>query len=112
MYIVTNKIKTKLGFAEKMAPNFTKPGPLQQMQGFVKVEVTITQNLTEYDELNVNMYWEELENFHAWKNSDAFKESHKRPNQDSSAEKQESPLLGSELVISKVASSIEASPNK
>ena len=56
MYIVTNRIKMKSGFAEKMAPNFTRPGALQQMDGFVKVEVTITQNLTEFDELNVNMY--------------------------------------------------------
>ncbi|KQL34679.1 heme oxygenase [Psychrobacillus sp. FJAT-21963] len=112
MYIVTNKIKTKPGFAEKMAPNFTKPGALQQMEGFVKVEVTITQNLTEYDELNVNMYWENLENFEAWKNSDAFKESHKRPNSESKSTSQESPLLGSELVITKVASTIEALPSK
>ncbi|MEI4771229.1 heme oxygenase [Psychrobacillus sp. FJAT-51614] len=112
MFIVTNKIKTKPGFAEKMAPNFTKPGALQQMEGFVKVEVTITQNLTEYDELNVNMYWENLENFEAWKNSDAFKESHKRPNSESKVAPQESPLLGSELVITKVASTIEAIPAK
>jgi heme oxygenase (staphylobilin-producing) len=112
MYIVTNRIKTKLGFAEKMAPNFTKPGALQEMEGFVKVEVTLTQNLTEYDELNVNMYWENLENFEAWKNSDVFKESHKRPEPGSKAASQESPLLGNELVISKVASTIKAISSK
>lgn len=110
MYIVTNRIKMKPGFAERMAPNFTRPGALQQMKGFVKVEVTVTQNLTEYDELNVNMYWEDLESFDAWKNSDAFKESHKRPEADSSEAPKESPMLGSELVITKVASSIEAAP--
>lgn len=110
MYIVTNRIKMKSGFAEKMAPNFTRPGALQQMDGFVKVEVTITQNLTEFDELNVNMYWKDLESFEAWKNSDAFKESHKRPEAGSDEAKKESPMLGSQLVITKVASTIEASP--
>ena len=110
MYIVTNRIKMKKGFAEKMAPNFARPGALQEMEGFVKVEVTITQNLEEHDELSVNMYWENLENFEAWKTSDTFKESHKRPetNADSDEPKKESPMLGSELVITKVAALIEA----
>ena len=110
MYIVTNRIKMKPGFAEKMAPNFARPGALQKMEGFVKVEVTITQNLTEYDELNVNMYWENLENFEAWKTSDTFKEAHKRPEADTGSDKakKESPMLGSELVITKIAALIEA----
>lgn len=108
MYIVTNRIKMKPGFAEKMAPNFTRPGALQEMEGFHKVEVTITQNLEDYDELNVNMYWEALENFEAWKTSDVFKQAHKRPESEGGEEKKESPMLGSELVITKVASVIEA----
>lgn len=112
MYVVTNHIKMKKGFAEKMAPNFTRPGALQEMEGFIKVEATITQNLEEHDELNVNMYWENLENFEAWKTSDAFKQSHKRPEENSDEPKKESPMLGSELVIAKVASTIEATPKK
>ena len=43
MIIVTNRIKMKLGFAEKMAPMFTRPGALQKMDGFVKVEALITK---------------------------------------------------------------------
>jgi heme oxygenase (staphylobilin-producing) len=108
MIIVTNRIKTKVGFAEKMAPGFTKPSALQQMKGFLKVEVAITQNLTEYDELNVNMYWEDLDSFDAWRNSDTFKEAHKRPEPGSEDTQKESPILGNELIISKVATSIEA----
>jgi len=103
MIIVTNRIKMKLGFAEKMAPMFTKPGALQKMNGFVKVEVLITKNLTEYDELNVNMYWNTMEDFTAWKNSDAFKEAHR----GSGNSGQESPILGSEIIISEVASTLE-----
>ncbi|GGE30263.1 heme-degrading monooxygenase [Pullulanibacillus camelliae] len=106
MIVVTNRIKTKLGFAEKMAPAFTKPGALQTMKGFVKVEVLITQNLSEYDELNINMYWESFEDFTAWKNSDAFKEAHKGAKGD----KGDSPILGSELTTYAVASTLEALP--
>lgn len=56
-----------------MAPGFTAPGPLDTTEGFVKVEVLLTQNLSDHDELSVNMYWENLDNFTAWRNSDAFK---------------------------------------
>ncbi|MBU8915933.1 heme oxygenase [Bacillus sp. FJAT-29953] len=104
MIIVTNRIKTKLGFAAKMAPMFTRPGALQTMNGFVKVEVLITKNLSDYDELNVNMYWNTMEDFTAWKNSDAFKEAHSGPTNS----EQESPILGSEIIISEVASTLES----
>jgi len=111
MVIVTNRIKTKLGFAEKMAPNFVRPSALQQFEGFIKVEVTVTQNLTDYDELNVNMYWDSLESFTVWRNSDSFKESHKRPEPGSEEEKQakaNSPILGNEIVIQNIVASTEA----
>lgn len=104
MIIVTNRIKMKSGFAEKMAPMFTKPGALQQMNGFVKVEVWVTKNLNEHDELNVNMYWNTMEDFTHWRNSDAFKESHSRSGNSG----EESPMLGSEIIISEVASTLEA----
>ncbi len=61
MIIVTNRIKTKLGFAAKMAPMFTRSGPLQKTEGFIKVEVLIAKNLTGFDELNVNMYWNTID---------------------------------------------------
>ena len=55
MYTVTNRIKVKKGFAVKMAPNFTKPGPLQQFEGFEKVEVLVSTQFEEYDEMSVVM---------------------------------------------------------
>lgn len=61
-------------------------------------------DITEYDELNVNMYWENIDSFTAWRNSDAFKSAHKRPEPGSEAEKKESPILGSEIITYKVAS--------
>lgn len=109
MIVVTNRIKTKPGFATRMAPNFTKTGPLQEMDGFIKVEVLITKtNSSEFDELNVNMYWENMDNFNVWRNSDAFKEAHKRPEPGSAEAQADSPIIGSEIVVSEVASILEA----
>src|SRR5690606_4386858 len=98
MIIVTNRIKVKKGMGTAMAPAFTAPGPLDSFEGFVKVEVWLTQNLTEYDELNVHMYWESQDAFTTWRNSDAFKAAHKRPEPGSEDAHQESPVLGSELI--------------
>lgn len=104
MYTVTNRIKVKKGMAVKLAPNFTKEGPLQQFEGFQKVEVLVSTQFEDYDEMSVVMYWDTLENFEKWRESDVFKESHKRPNQEASD--QDSPMLGSQIVIAEVASSL------
>lgn len=104
MYIVTNRIKVKKGMGATMAPRFTAPSPLDTFDGFVKVEVLLTQNLTDYDELSVNMYWENLDSFTEWRNSDAFKAAHKQPEPGSEAAKKESPIIGSELITYEVAS--------
>lgn len=107
MYIVTNRIKVKKGFAEKMAPNFTRPGVLETFKGFLKVEVAVCKNFEEYDEMSVNMYWDTLEHFRAWRESDAFKAAHSRPAKDGGSAQTESPLLGSQIVIAEVVASLQ-----
>ncbi|MNJ68607.1 Heme-degrading monooxygenase [compost metagenome] len=102
MLVVTNRIKVIKGMGAVMAPSFTASDSLDTTEGLVKVEVLLTQNLTDYDELNVNMYWESIEHFTAWKSSDSFKASHKHPEPESEATK--SPVLGSELITFEVAS--------
>ncbi len=94
MIIVTNRIQVKPGFAARMAPNFTKPGPLQQFEGFHKVEVLISTDDPTYDEMSVNMYWES--------------KAHHRPSSGSEGEKTDSPIIGSKIVVAELASSIEA----
>ncbi|WP_438433749.1 heme oxygenase [Gorillibacterium sp. sgz500922] len=107
MIIVTNRIQVKKGMAAAMAPRFTAPGALDTFQGFRKVEVWLTQNLEDHDELNVHMYWDSQEDFAAWRNSDAFKAAHQRPEPGSHGG-QESPILGSEITTYEVASVREA----
>ncbi|GGH31477.1 heme oxygenase [Paenibacillus segetis] len=107
MIIVTNRIKVKKGMGAAMAPRFTAPGPLDSTKGIVKVEVLLTQNLPDYDELSVNTYWESQEDFAAWRNSDDFAQAHKRPEPGSEGAHKESPVLGSELITYEVASTKE-----
>lgn len=100
MVIVTNRIKVKTGMGAKMAPRFTSGNRLEQFDGFKKVEVWLRTNKEEYDELNVNMYWDSMEAFEGWRNSDEFKQAHKRP--EPGEQTGESPMLGSEIVISDI----------
>ncbi|MER1986149.1 MAG: heme oxygenase [Solibacillus sp.] len=104
MYTVTNRIKVKKGMAKMMAPSFVKPGPLQQFEGFMKVEVLVSEQFEDHDEMSVVMYWETLEGFEAWRASDAFKESHKRP--EGGEPNPNSPMLGSQIIIAELAGSI------
>lgn len=107
MITVTNRIKVKKGMGAMMAPAFVKPGPLQQFEGFQKVEVLVSTQFEEYDEMSVVMYWDSKEQFAAWRESDAFKESHKRPEGSHGEQAQaESPMLGSEIIIAEIAGSI------
>ncbi len=103
MIVVTNRIKVKKGMAAALAPRFTRPSGLDTMEGFVRVEVLLTQGLEEHDEMNVNMYWEDMKHFEAWRNSDDFKASHKRP-EPTDGKQEESPMLGSEIITYEVAS--------
>jgi len=98
MIIVTNRIKLKPGFAEKMAPRFTAPSPMHQLEGFHKVEVLVSEH-DEYEVMDVNMYWESYEHFEAWRNSDLFKQAHAQQGPPNG----ESPILGSEIIKYKVA---------
>lgn len=104
MYTVTNRIKMKKGMAHKMAPNFTKPGPLQQFKGFNKVEVNVSTQFEEYDEMSVVMFWDTLEDFAVWRESDEFKAAHKRPS--NGEPNPDSPVISSQIVVAEIVSSI------
>lgn len=60
----------------------------------------VSTQFEDYDEMSVVMYWATLEGFEAWRNSNAFKEAHKRP------EGGESPTLDNFIVVAEVAASL------
>lgn len=104
MITVTNRIHVKKGMGEKMAPMFTKPGPLQTFEGFRRVEVLVSTQFEEYDEMSVVMYWEDEQSFEVWRESDAFKQAHNRPG--SGEPDPNSPVIKSQIITAKVAAEI------
>ncbi|MFH5186255.1 heme oxygenase [Paenibacillus sp. TAB 01] len=76
MVIVTNTSQITKGSAHKLIERFDKVGKVEYMEGFLGLEVMLTENTPEYDEVTVSTKWSKKEDFHAWTRSDAFKESH------------------------------------
>ncbi|MEJ7493332.1 heme oxygenase, partial [Staphylococcus lugdunensis] len=57
MFVVTNRITVKKGFAEKMAPRFTKGGQIQSLQGFNGIEVWQIDRDDYSEDMYVNTWW-------------------------------------------------------
>ncbi|MEP9852364.1 heme oxygenase [Staphylococcus aureus] len=104
MYVVTNRIDVKKGFAEKMAPNFTKKGKITELEGFRKVEVWLIEDNTDYDQMYVNTWWDSENHFKAWLESDAFKEAHSGK---SKSDNEDSPVIGNKVVKATVLSTLD-----
>ncbi|WP_080832770.1 heme oxygenase [Cohnella massiliensis] len=77
MVIVTNTSKISKGNAHKLIERFDKVGKVEFMEGFLGLEVLLTENTKDYEEVSVVTRWRQKEDFQAWTKSSAFKESHK-----------------------------------
>ena len=99
MVVVSNRIRVQKGMGAQMAPRFTRSKALCEFKGFHKVEVLVA-SLDDCDEMSVNMHWDSLADFQVWRESDAFKAAHKRPE---GGEAEDSPVISSQLVIAEVA---------
>lgn len=78
MIIVTNQSKITKGNGEKLIARFNKVGKVERMEGFLGLEVLLTQNTRDFDEVTVVTRWETKEHFKQWTKSDAFRESHSK----------------------------------
>lgn len=76
MVIVTNVSQITKGSGDKLIERFNKVGKVEGMEGFLGLEVMLTENTKEYDEVTVSTRWESKEAFQAWTKSEAFRESH------------------------------------
>ena len=103
MVVVSNRIRVQKGMGAHMAPRFTRSKALREFKGFHKVEVLVA-DLDDCDEMSVNMYWDSIADFQVWRESDAFKAAHKRPE---GGEAENSPVISSQLVIAEVAAVLE-----
>ena len=103
MVVVSNRIRVQKGMGAHMAPRFTRSKVLCEFKGFHKVEVLVA-DLDDCDEMSVNMYWDSIADFQVWRESDAFKAAHKRPE---GSEAESSPVISSQLLIAEVAAVLE-----
>lgn len=78
MIIVTNTSKITKDNGYKLINRFDKVGKVEEMEGFLGLEVLLTDNTSDYDEVTISTRWESNEAFKAWTKSDAFKEAHSR----------------------------------
>lgn len=76
MYIVTNTVHVKEGFAEGFIERFNKEGKIEFMDGFLGLEVMLTDHKADYEEITISTRWETKDNFKGWMTSDAFKSAH------------------------------------
>ncbi|WP_028552557.1 heme oxygenase [Paenibacillus sp. UNC451MF] len=76
MVIVTNTSHITKGNGHKLIERFDKVGKVEYMDGFLGLEVMLTENTPEYDEVTVSTRWSKKEDFQAWTRSEAFREAH------------------------------------
>lgn len=105
MLIVTNTIRIKKGHVREVAERFKQPKAIHQMPGFIRMQILITKDVEEYDELKVCTTWEHEEAFEAWTKSESFQKAHQRR---PSEQQGESVMLGSKLSKYEVAFEHEA----
>lgn len=77
MLVVTNTIRIKEGFGKQVAERFAQAKGVQQMSGFVRLEVWLGPGQEGEEELKVCTVWENEESFRNWTSSDTFRESHR-----------------------------------
>ncbi|MGR5962858.1 heme oxygenase [Bacillus paranthracis] len=76
MIIVTNTAKITKGNGHKLIDRFNKVGQVETMPGFLGLEVLLTQNTVDYDEVTISTRWNSKEDFQGWTKSPAFKVAH------------------------------------
>ncbi|MGE6630505.1 heme oxygenase [Bacillus sp. NPDC077027] len=76
MIIVNNQVRVEKGSADKLVQRFNKQGQVEFMEGFLGMEVWVTQQTTDYDEVTIHTRWNRKEDFVNWTKSQAFGEAH------------------------------------
>lgn len=77
MLVVTNTIRIKAGFGKQVAGRFAEAKGVQQMPGFVRLEVWLGAGQEGEEELKVCTVWENEEAFKNWTSSESFRASHR-----------------------------------
>ncbi|WP_163151188.1 antibiotic biosynthesis monooxygenase [Anoxybacillus sp. MB8] len=103
MYVVTNAIRVKKGYAPQLVERFKERKGIEQSPGFIRLELHITQGLEDHDEVRVCTTWENKECFEAWTKSEAFRKAHEHRSKD-----RPDYVLGNQMFSYEVALSFQA----
>ncbi|MEK5102032.1 heme oxygenase [Cytobacillus sp. FSL M8-0252] len=76
MYIVTNTVHLQPGNADMFVERFNREGKVETMPGFVGLEVMLTENTKDYEEITIVTRWEDPTGFKGWMKSREFKDAH------------------------------------
>lgn len=76
MIIVNNTSQIVKGQASLLVDRFDKVGKVENMEGFLGLEVLLNEKPADYDEVTVSTRWNSKKDFQNWTRSEAFRESH------------------------------------
>ncbi|GAB6991218.1 antibiotic biosynthesis monooxygenase [Paenibacillus pini] len=76
MIVVTNTIQVKEGFGKTLAERFTQAKGVQEMPGFVRMEVWLGKD-QKGEEVKVSTVWQDEASFKNWTSSESFRQSHR-----------------------------------
>ncbi|MGM9929019.1 MAG: antibiotic biosynthesis monooxygenase [Bacillus sp. (in: firmicutes)] len=80
MYNVSNIIQVKKGFVDALVGRFEHATNVQKFDGFRGMEVMVTIQNGDYDEVTILTRWDKKEDFTNWTKSDDFKRGHSGAN--------------------------------
>ncbi|MGE6555727.1 antibiotic biosynthesis monooxygenase [Exiguobacterium sp. KRL4] len=95
MWIVMNQLRVQNGKADQVAARFQTTKGIEQMEGFIRMQVLVDLSQDEHDIVTIMTTWEKQAHFHAWQESQAYKGVHKKRDEGTSEVK---PLVLSNAV--------------
>ena len=77
MFVQLRKITVTEGNAEKVVEQFSKPGIIEQQEGFVDIKIMVKKQRGGKEEVIVLVTWESEEHWKRWEKSDAHIAAHR-----------------------------------
>ncbi len=79
MFIVSNTIKAKTGNEENVLKRFERLAGLENVPGFIMLNILKTKSTKDYDEFTIWSKWESKDAHDAWTKTESFRASHAGP---------------------------------
>ncbi|MGX2961155.1 antibiotic biosynthesis monooxygenase [Peribacillus sp. JNUCC 23] len=76
MFVITNTLKVKKGFEEKVLARFDRLGGIEETPGFILLNVFKTRGTKDYDEFTIFSKWASKEAHDQWTKTESFRKSH------------------------------------